>query len=166
MKTQKPFNHLKGIIHGISGDGIISRAEFNEIKLWCQAHEGLCEESPFREFFEEVKIILEGGTMTSEEIWELKKIIDEHEFNLSKPDSKEAKLEFLQGVCYGILADEQINKYEVDVLRNWLNENEELLDKSPFKEMQKLLDKVMSNGRVDPNEEKELRSCFKQVIEM
>ena len=70
MKTQKPFNHLKGIIHGISSDGRITRGEFAEMKLWCQAHEGLCESSPFKEFFAEVKAILDDGTMTAEEVME------------------------------------------------------------------------------------------------
>jgi hypothetical protein len=166
MKTQKPFNHLKGIIHGISSDGRITRGEFAEMKLWCQAHEGLCEKSPFKEFFEEVKAILDGGTMTAEEIFELKGVLGKYEAELSVSESIEAKIHFLQGICYGILSDEQINKYEVIVLKKWLEENNSVLDRSPFKEMHALLTGVMEDGQVDISEEKELKAYFLDVLKM
>ncbi|MCS4436701.1 hypothetical protein [Aquiflexum gelatinilyticum] len=166
MKTQKPFNHLKGIIHGISSDGRITRGEFTEMKLWCQAHQGLCESSPFKEFFSEVKAILDGGTMTAEEIMELKAILKKYETELSVSESKEAKIHFLQGICYGILADEEINKYEITVLKKWLEENDSVLDRSPFKEMHALLTNVMEDGKVDLGEEKELKEYFLEVLKM
>ena len=166
MKTQKPFNHLKGIIHGISSDGRITRGEFAEMKLWCQAHEGLCESSPFKEFFAEVKAILDDGTMTAEEIMELKAILKKYETELSVSESKEAKIYFLQGICYGILADEEINKYEITVLKKWLEENDSVLGRSPFKEIYALLTNVMEDGKVDLGEEKELKEYFLEVLKM
>jgi hypothetical protein len=166
MKTQKPFNHLKGILHGISSDGRITRGEFTELKLWCQAHEGLCEASPFKEFFAEVKEILDGGTMTAEEIFELKNILKKYETELSVSGSLEAKINFLQGICYGILGNEEINKYEVTVLKKWLEENSAVLGKSPFKEMHALLTKVMDDGKVDIEEEKELKRYFEELLKM
>jgi len=166
MKTQKPFNHLKGIIHGISSDGRITRGEFNEMKLWCQAHEGLCEESPFKEFYTEVKEILNGGTMTAEEIFELKTITEKYESELSISESTEAKIQFLQGICYGILADGEINKYEVQVLKKWLEENATVLERSPFKEMHTLLIAIMDDGKVDIGEEKNLKKYFLEVLKM
>jgi hypothetical protein len=165
MKTQKPFNHLKGIIHGISSDGRITRGEFNELKLWCQAHEGICEEPPFKEFYDQIKSIIDDGTMTSEEIWEMETILKKHETELSVPESTEAKIEFLQGVCYGILADGQINKYEITVLKKWLEENSMLLVLSPFKEMHALLTAVMDDAKVDLEEEKELKKFFLEVLD-
>ncbi|MCR9013511.1 hypothetical protein [Aquiflexum gelatinilyticum] len=166
MKTQKPFNHLKGIIHGISSDGRITRGEFTEMKLWCQAHQGLCESSPFKEFFAEVKAILDDGTMTAEEIMELKAILKKYETELSVSESKEAKIYFLQGICYGILADEEINKYEITVLKKWLEENDSVLGRSPFKEMYALLTNVMEDGKVDLGEEKVLKEYFLEVLKM
>lgn len=146
MKTQKPFNHFKGIIYGISSDGRITRGQFEEMKLWCQAHQGLCQESPFKEFFEEIKSILGVGIMTSEEIDEMKAILEKYESQLSDSQSAEARIQILQGICYGILADEQVNKYEIYVLKKWLEENKSMLDQYPFKEMHALLTDVMENG--------------------
>jgi len=166
MKTQKPFNHLKGIIHGISSDGRITRGEFNELKLWCQAHGGLCEESPFKEFYDQIKSILDGGTMTSEEIWEMNNILKKYETELSVSESTEAKIQFLQGICYGIMADGEINKYEVTVLKKWLEENNTVLSLSPFKEMHALVTAVMHDGNVNPEEEKELKKYFLEVLDM
>lgn len=166
MKAQKPFNHLKGIIHGISSDGRITRGEFSEMKLWCQAYGGLCEESPFKEFYTDVKAILDGGNMTAEEIREMKTIIKKYESDLSVSESTKAKIEFLQGICYGMLADGEINKYEVTIQKKWLEENDSVLGLSPFKEMHVLLTKVMDDGHVEINEEKELKNYFGEVLKM
>jgi hypothetical protein len=166
MKTQKPFNHFKGIIYGISSDGRITRGQYEEMKLWCQAHEGLCQESPFKEFFEEIKSVLVGGTMTSEEIDEMKTILKKYESQLSVPETVEARIQMLQGICYGILADEQINKYEIYVLKKWLEENSTTLGLSPFKELHALLTDVMVDGQVDIKEEKELKKYFLEILKI
>lgn len=166
MKTQKPFNHFKGIIHGISSDGRITRGQYEEMKLWCQAHEGLSKESPFKDFFEEIKSVLDGGTMTSEEIDEMKTILKKYESELSVSETVEAKMQMLQGICYGILADEQINKYEIYVLKKWLEENDTMLGLSPFKEMHALLTDVMDDGQVDIKEERELKKYFLEILKI
>lgn len=166
MITQKPFNHLKGIIQGISSDGRISRGQFEEMKLWCQAHAGLCDESPFKEFFAEIKSILDGGRMTSEEIVEVKSILNKYDSLLSVSETVEAKIQMLQGICYGILADEQINKYEIYVLKKWLEENNSMLTLSPFKEMHAILTDVMDDGQVDIEEEKELKKYFLEILKL
>lgn len=136
------------------------------MKLWCQAHQGLCQESPFKEFFEEIKSILGVGIMTSEEIDEMKAILEKYESQLSDSQSAEARIQILQGICYGILADEQVNKYEIYVLKKWLEENMSMLDQYPFKEMHALLTDVMEDGQVDIKEEKELKNYFLEILKM
>jgi hypothetical protein len=165
-KTEKPFNHLKGIIFGIGSDGVINRAEFTEIKLWCQANQGLCEIAPFDEFFSKIKSILDGGTLSSEEIFEMNQVIKKYQTDLSPDKSKDAELHFLQGICYGILADEEINKYELDMLKGWLEPQTSLILKQPFKGMLELINKVMSNNQVSNEEYHELKAYFEKVIAM
>jgi hypothetical protein len=164
--TEKPFNHLKGIIFGIGSDGTIGRAEFNELKLWCQAHQGLCEEAPFGEFFSEIKSILDVGLMTSEEIFEMNQLIKKYQPLLSPDQSPNAELHFLQGICYGILADDEINKYELDKLKGWLKNEISLTEKEPFKGMLELISKVMQNNHVSNEDYKELKAFFQKVIAM
>jgi hypothetical protein len=165
-QTEKPFNHLKGIIFGIGSDGTIDRAEFNELKLWCQAHQGLCEIAPFDEFFSEIKSILDVGVMTSEEIFEMNQLIKKYQPLLSPDQSPDAELHFLQGICYGILADDEINKYELDMLKGWLKNEISLTTKEPFKGMLELITKVMLNNHVSNEEYKELKVYFEKVIAM
>lgn len=165
-QTEKPFNHLKGIIFGIGSDGTIDRAEFNELKLWCQAHQGLCNETPFGKFFSQIKSILNGGVMTSEEIFEMNQLIKEYQPLLSPDQSPDAELHFLQGICYGILADDEINKYELDTLKGWLKNEVTLTQKEPFKGMLELVSKVMQNNHVSNEDYKELKAFFQKVIAM
>jgi hypothetical protein len=164
--TEKPFNHLKGIIFGIGSDGTIDRAEFNELKLWCQAHHGLCNETPFGEFFSEIKSILDVGVMTSEEIFEMNQLIKKYQPLLSPDQSPDAELHFLQGICYGILADDDINKYELDTLKNWLKNEISLTETEPFKGMLELVNKVMQNNHVSNEEYKALKAYFQKVMAM
>lgn len=164
--TEKPFNHLKGIIFGIGSDGTIDRAEFNELKLWCQAHEGLCDEAPFSEFFSEIKSILDVGVMTSEEIFEMNQLIKKYQPLLSPDNSPNAELHFLQGICYGIMADDEINKYELDMVKGWLKGEVSLTKNEPFKGMLELITTVMQNNHVSNEEYKELKTYFKKVIAM
>jgi len=162
--TEKPFNHLKGIIFGIGSDGVINRAEFNELKLWCQAHQGLCEVAPFDEFFSKIKSILDEGKVGSEEIFEMNQLIKKYQPMLSPDQSQDAALHFFQGICYGILADEEINKYELDMLKGWLNHQTALNQKEPFYGMLNLVNKVMANNHVSNEEYKELKIFFEKVI--
>ncbi len=163
-QLEKPFNHLKGMIFGIGSDGVINRSEFNEMKLWCQAHQGLCEIEPFGNFFSKIKSILDQGVLSAEEIFEMNQIIKKYQPTLSPDATEEAELHFFQGICYGILADGEINKYELDMLKSWLSNKVSLSKKEPFKGMLELVNKVMENNQVSDAEHLELKAYFEKVI--
>jgi predicted DNA-binding protein YlxM (UPF0122 family) len=104
--------------------------------------------------------------MTSEEIFEMNQLIKKYQPLLSPDQSPDAELHFLQGICYGILADDDINKYELDKLKSWLKNDISLTEKEPFKGMLELVTKVMQNNHVSNEEYKALKAYFQKVMAM
>ncbi|WP_339708170.1 hypothetical protein [Algoriphagus aquimarinus] len=116
-QTQVAFHNLNGLVNGIAMDGRITISEYEALKVWCNTHEGLCSEEPFLSFFEEISTKVKTGTIGQEEIIELKEILEKHALNFEEKDKTKADLHFLQGICYGIMADGDINKYELEMLK-------------------------------------------------
>lgn len=165
-QTQVAFHNLNGLVNGIAIDGRISRSEYEALKAWCQTHEGLCSEEPFHSFFEEISMKVKTGKIGSEEIFELKEILEKHALNFEEKDKTKADLHFLQGVCYGIMADGDISKYELEMLKKWMDANEHLSATYPFNEIYEVVEKSIEIGKIDNEEYKYLVNYFKEFLKI
>jgi len=163
-QTQVAFHNLKGLVNGIAMDGRITISEYEALKTWCHTHQGLCAEEPFHSFFKEVSTTVKTGTIGSEEILELKEILEKHALNFLEKDKSKADLHFLQGVCYGIMADGDINKYELEMLKKWMDQNEHLSATYPFNEIYEVVEEVIEAGKMDQNKYKFLIKYFKEFM--
>lgn len=162
--TQEAFENFKGMIHGVFLDGRVTREEILQLKGWCNHYEHLSSEKPFSDFFSEIKSILQDGVVTAEEILDMKVILSKYRKYFINPDAKNADLHFLQGICYGIIADGEVNKHEVYMLKNWLEENEHLSNEEPYKKFHKIILRVLEDGKVDNEESKELQELFTKFL--
>ncbi|RAI88450.1 TerB family tellurite resistance protein [Algoriphagus yeomjeoni] len=165
-QTQVAFHNLNGLVNGIAIDGRITRNEYEALKAWCHTHEGLCSQEPFNSFFEEISTKVKTGNVGSEEIYELKEILKKHALNFEEKDKTKADLHFLQGVCYGIMADGDINKYEIEMLKKWMDENNQLSETYPFNEIYEVVATAISKGKIDSEEYKELVKYFKEFMKI
>lgn len=165
-QTQVAFHNLNGLVNGIAIDGRITRSEYEVLKAWCQTHQGLCDEEPFSTFFKEISAKIKTGTFGSEEIVELKEILEKHALNFQEDDKVKADLHFLQGVCYGIMADGDINKYEIEMLKKWMDENEHLSATYPFNEIYEVVEEVIKAGKIETEEYKSLVKYFKEFMKI
>lgn len=52
----------------------------------------------------------------------------------------------LKGILLGIISDEKIDSYEMKELQLWARENNDLVNRNPFKEFMTLIDNTASNG--------------------
>ncbi len=165
-QTQVAFHNLNGLVNGISIDGRITRSEYEVLKAWCQTHEGLCSEEPFITFFEEISSKIKSGTIGSEEIYELKEILQNYAPKFEEKDKTKADLHFLQGICYGIMADGDINKYELEMLKKWLDDNKHLRETYPFGGIAEVVEKAIEDGEIDAEEYKFLLKYFKDFLKI
>ncbi len=165
-QTQIAFHNLNGLVNGISMDGRITKSEFDAMKSWCQTHDGLCEEEPFLTFHEEVRNIIKTGQLGSEEIFEIKKVLDKYAPKFEESDPSKASLHFLQGICYGIMADGDINKYELNLLKKWLDDHEQLKDTYPFNEIAEHVANAISHGKLDQENYLSLQKYFREFLKI
>ena len=70
----------------------------------------------------------------------------------------------LIGLCRGVIADGKINLAEAEYLQQWIGERTNLLDSWPASELYKLLTKVLQDGDLSANEERELCDMLDEVI--
>ncbi|PZX55608.1 hypothetical protein [Algoriphagus chordae] len=165
-QTQVAFHNLNGLVNSIAVDGIITTSEYEALKAWCETHQGLCSVEPFHSFFEEISAKVKTGTIGSEEIFELKEILVKHALNFEENDKTKADLHFLQGVCYGIMADGDINKYELEMLKKWMDENEHLSETYPFNEIYQVVKKVIEHGIINDEDYRYLVKYFKEFLKL
>lgn len=165
-QTQVAFHNLNGLVNGIAMDGRITISEYEALKAWCQTHQGLHSQEPFTTFFDDISAKVKTGTIGSEEIIELKEILEKHAPNFEEKDKTKADLHFLQGVCYGIMADGDINKYEIELLKKWLVENEHLSANYPFNEIYEVVEKVIEHGEINNEDYNYLVKYFKDFLKI
>lgn len=165
-QTQIAFHNLNGLISGIAMDGRISKSEFDAIKGWCQTHHGLCDQEPFNSFYHEIHDKIRPGVLGSEEIFELKSILDSYAPKFEEKDKSKAALHYLQGICFGIMADGDINKYELLMLKNWLDEHDQLKTTYPFDEIAEEVKKAIEAGKLDQESYLSLQRYFREFLKI
>lgn len=155
---------LSGLIYGISLDGVINRNEYQALKSWCNEFEPLCELEAFQKLHQEIKPIIEDGKINTEEIEEIKLILNDFLEKLGAKNEDTPNLYFLSGIFKGILASGDINTYEMYKLNQWLEKNSHLKSDAPFKEMFEIIEDVLEDKKVDDGEAKKLKDFFSNLV--
>lgn len=155
---------LAGLIYGISLDGIVTKNEYEALKSWCLENEPLCELDAFQKLYGRIKPIIDDGKVNSEEIEELKNII--YGFLEESGAEKETvpNMYFLNGIFKGILANGDINTYEIYKLNQWLEKNSQIKSQAPFRELFEVVQKVLEDKKVDDDEAFRLKGFFSNLV--
>ena len=163
-ELDKALNTLVGILKGVSLDNEINIMEIEELQNWCQLHQGVRKQHPFNEFVPMVENAIKDNVLSEDEIqdmlWLCKNIkTDSIYFDLITSD-----IQKLHGLLHGILADNQINDEEIHMLREWIDENDHLMNSYPYDEISSLLLSVLSDGKIDNKEKALLKAFFSEFI--
>lgn len=164
-ETKKAAFQLAGLIYGISLDGIVDRNEYLALKSWCGEFEPLCEQEEFQKLHSRIKPIIDDGKINSEEIEEIKIILNQFLDDLGALGEEDGKLYFLNGIFKGILASGDINTYEMYRLNQWLEKNASLRNAPPFNELFEIIQSVLEDKIVDDDEAKKLKVFFSKWTE-
>jgi hypothetical protein len=164
-ETKKAAFQLAGLIYGISLDGIVDRNEYLALKSWCGEFEPLCEQEEFQKLHSQIKPIIDDGKVNSEEIEEIKMILNNFLEEMGALNEMDGKLYFLNGIFKGILASGDINTYEMYRLNQWLEKNASLKNTEPFSELFDLIQSVLEDKSVDDEEAKKLKTFFSKWVE-
>ena len=161
----KTINTLEGILTGLSIDNELNEQETNDLLQWSLTHSYLADRRPFDELFNTIFIALEDDILALEEkedlLWLCKKL---HSNGLYY-DTITSDMQKLQGIFHGILSDGVITKKELEGLKEWLSENEQLATYHPYDEVFSLVTSVLKDGKVSLEEEHLLKAFFSQFVE-
>ncbi len=164
-ETKKAAFQLAGLIYGISLDGIVDRNEYLALKSWCGEFEPLCEQKEFQKLHHQIKPIIDDGKVNSEEIEEIKLILNRFLEEIGALNEEDGKLYFLNGIFKGILASGDVNTYELYRLNQWLEKNSSLKNTPPFTELFAIIQTVLEDKQVDDEEAKKLKTFFSNWAE-
>lgn len=77
-------------------------------------------------------------------------------WHYTEPQRIDKAMHVLGGILNGIASDGVIVNKEINLLKQWLKEYEDISQKNPFKEVCELLDSVLADGVLDEEENKDL----------
>lgn len=167
-EMHKSLNSLIGILEGISVDGHIDEAEYNELNHWYSLHEYLLNVFPFSEIMPAIKLAFQDEILEIEEVkgilWLCKKFTNANQEKLYF-DILTSKIQQLESILHGIVADGIISDDELDALSNWLEANEALSGTYPFDEVYSLLLAAKEDRTISNDERNMLRAFFSTFVD-
>lgn len=158
----KTMNTFEGVLTGISIDNEMGSKEIEALLQWCIDNQMLANKKPYDELFNHVFSAIEDNVLTEDEkedlIWLCRRLRGDGIYY----DCLTHDMQVLHGILYGILADGKITKEELTGLDDWLYENEQLASYYPYDEICTLVNQVLKDGVVSPEEEQLLKAFFSQ----
>ena len=152
METDRAIHNLEGIMKGISADQKITQDELEELRSWIGHYYQFLDRHPFNELIPVVMGALDDNVLTDEEtkdiLWLAEKLTTENEFY----DVLTSDVQRLHGMLHGILADNVVTDEEIQGLKRWLFDNEQLRGTYPFDELSSLVISILADGKVDDHE--------------
>lgn len=160
----KALNILKGMILGITADEVI-KEEIEELKFWLEANLFFRNKPPFDELYQTVYLALEDNLLTQDEIEDIIWVCSNVEEGSRYYQAITADLQTLHGIIHGILADNKITDLEVEKLKKWLIENDDLSGHYPYDEILGVIFNITNDGIIDDQERAFLKAFLSEFID-
>lgn len=162
-QLEKSVNSLLGLIEGISIDRSINTSELGFLNLWLNEHSEVQDRHPFTELIPVVQAAVADGVLTQDEqqdiVWLCERLRSTEYFNKTTAD-----LQRLHAIVGGIVADGHISEAELRGLASWLQDHEHLKSCWPYDEIDSLITVVLSDKKIDSQEQKLLKDFFSEFI--
>ncbi|MBE6899623.1 MAG: NAD-dependent DNA ligase [Ruminococcaceae bacterium] len=167
-ELHKSLNSLVGILSGIVSDGIITEAEQNEVENWYSLHEHLMDTHPFSEILPIIHEVFSDNILDIDEaeniIWLCNKFLNINQNNLYF-DLITSKIQQLESILHGIMADGILSGEEISTLENWMDDNDYLSGTYPFDEVYSLILAAKEDGKISSDENNMLKAFFSTFID-
>jgi len=165
--VDRAVESLHGVIAGISCDYVTSDEEITRLRGWIEQHHSLHGLEPFKTVLAELDRILEDSVIDEDEREEFLEWC--HGFldgKVMATDSVTTAIRRVHGFLQGIVIDGVIDDHEVYDLRDWLEEYEWARDAWPFGDVWALVERIVEDGKISPEERMELEDFCAQFVEI
>ena len=163
-EMQKSINGFRGLLEGISIDGIVDEAEFIELKNWYELHRYLIDRHPFNEILPAIDAALSDRILTFDEVEDLRWLCDQVSSG-EYYDLITSSIQTLHGVIHGILANNKVTDAEIANLQVWMDDHSVLKGTYPFDEIYSLVFSVMEDGTITDDERNILIAYFSEFVD-
>ena len=164
-ELDKAISTLKGLVKGISLDGVFDEKETHELCNGISIHEHLRTWHPFNEIFILLDSAMADGVMDNEErenlLWYCQQITGRREYY----DDITTAIQYLCGIVHGMLSDGELTDKEIHALKDWLDNTDFLQGTYPFDELTSILTSILSDHRIDENERNTLKAFLGELVE-
>lgn len=145
-ERHKSLNLLRGMLAGAACDGEITNKELIEIAGWCNAQLSLYDLDSFFPLHPIERKLIDTGYINQSD----KETLISGYMNPStirkRFDEQTSKLQFLTGLCYGMISDTKLTVFEIQALNDWLFSNEDLNGSFLYDNLLILVSKALEAG--------------------
>ena len=165
QRLDRDLHMLEGIIKGIAIDNKITHEESESLRIWCLKHELISSKNPYNELIPAIIKATHDGIIDEEEKQDLLWLCNQYSTENNYYNWITADMQRLQGALAGIVADQKIEEKELSGLKKWLNNNDHLRTTWPYDEIDSLITDIMSDGKIDENEQAILLNFCNQFLQ-
>lgn len=162
-RLDKSVSSLLGLIEGIAADAHINPTEVGFLRNWLDEHLAVASVHPFNELVPVVIQAVEDGVLSVEEQQDIKWLCEK----LRRGDYFDAvtsDMQRLHALVGGIASDGEVTEAELRGLSEWLAEHDHMKTCWPYDEIDSLVTKVMSDGRIDDEEHRQVQGFFSEFV--
>lgn len=165
LRLRQAMNELEGMIRGIVMDGHVNGQEIAVLGQWIERTRPLATSPPFSEFVATAARIVadphidEGDK--SDLMWLFSRLVAHNQ----SYGGVTSDLQRLEGILAGVTADGVIHDRERAGFQEWAERCRPLQHVWPYSELTSLLDHILADGRIEPQERELLLAKFHDVAD-
>lgn len=162
-QVDKSINKIYGIVKGIIADKQLKKLEVENLKKWVNENREKAKIEPFDEIIEGISKVIEDNMITADEKIILLNLTNKH---ISRQSFSEATIamQILMGIIEGISCDNELNMEEMNVLKNWMIQNDFLKGNYPFDKIFRKLNEILDDNILTEEESKQIMKIFKDFL--
>lgn len=153
QNRDRDITELEGLIRGITLDGRIVPDEARALSAWCERPRNYCT-TAFLEVRVRVAEAVSDGILDMEERDDILYYCERFKSPNPFYSVATADMQQLHGILAGVAADGLVSREELEGLRDWMEAVENLKGTWPYDEIDTLITRVLSDGRIDAEEQK------------
>jgi len=161
--VRKSISEFYGIICGFSIDSVITEAEVAYIAQWRTDNLPYSGQKDIGIIIHAIDEILKDGIVTLEELTSLQSAVKDY-LDIVSTSPVTLATQILDGILKGIIIDGEVTEAECKNLRQWLYDNIYLSDHFPFNKAISLIDKVLEDSVITPEESAYIISVIDDIL--
>jgi hypothetical protein len=165
QNRDRDINELEGLIRGIALDGRIVPLEAEALARWCSRPRNWHDDGLFREARDRIRDAVSDGILDDEERADVLFFCERLKTPSPYYSVATRDMQRLHGILAGIGADGVVSRDELLGLRTWMDAAENLKGTWPYDEVDSVITSVLSDGRIDENEQQFLVAFTQSFLE-